>query len=166
MEDNLDTMYGSVTKFLNEVSHKIFNHSKINSARFSIPVKEYYKSGGTLSMAQGNVTGQVIKKGMNKYGRWPCKVSKKEGITTYHQQVALIQQDGCTISPRKAFTADLMKWLKESKKKGEQFIFGSDFNEVLRIGSTLLKICTNKNVPLVDSLASKERENKSSSLSG
>eukprot|EP00957_Ditylum_brightwellii_P203757 15336077-Ditylum_brightwellii.AAC.1 len=96
----------------------------------------------------------------------PCKVIKKQGITTYHQQVAFLQQDGRAISPREAFTADLMKWLKEGKRKGEHFILGGDFNEVPRIGSTLIKVCTNKSVPLVDSLASKERENKSSSLSG
>eukprot|EP00957_Ditylum_brightwellii_P154930 11791593-Ditylum_brightwellii.AAC.1 len=34
------------------------------------------------------------------------------------------------------------------------------------MGSTLLKLCINTSVPLVNSLASKGRENKSSSLSG
>eukprot|EP00957_Ditylum_brightwellii_P075115 5708106-Ditylum_brightwellii.AAC.1 len=90
-------------------------------------------------MAQGNLTGHIIEKGADKYGCWPCKVTKTQGIMFYHQQVALLQQDGCMISPREAFTTDLMKWLEEGKKKGGQFILGSDFNEVLRIGSTLLK---------------------------
>eukprot|EP00957_Ditylum_brightwellii_P091706 6983207-Ditylum_brightwellii.AAC.1 len=63
---------------------------------------------------------------------------KKQGITAYHQQVALPQQDGCTISPREAFTADVMKWLREGKKKRGTIYLGSNFNEVLRIGSTLL----------------------------
>eukprot|EP00957_Ditylum_brightwellii_P176268 13421246-Ditylum_brightwellii.AAC.1 len=91
---------------------------------------------------------------------------KKQGITTYHQQVALLQQVGHTISLREAFTANLLKWLEEGKRKGEQFILGGNFNKVLQIGSTPIKLCINKSVPLIDSLASKERENKSSSLSG
>ena len=137
-------------------------------------------------MTQGNLTGYIVAKGADKYGRWvytkfaaknntvitvitayqPCKVSKKQGITTYHQQVAMLQQDGRQLTPREAFIIDITKWLEEGKKKGELFIVGGDFNKVLKIGSTLLELCTNKKVPLVDSLASKERDNKSSSLSG
>eukprot|EP00957_Ditylum_brightwellii_P202926 15332447-Ditylum_brightwellii.AAC.1 len=49
----------------------------------------------------------------------PCKVTKKQGITTYHQQVALLQQDDCTISPWEAFTADLMNGQKKGKEKGK-----------------------------------------------
>eukprot|EP00957_Ditylum_brightwellii_P049051 3721523-Ditylum_brightwellii.AAC.2 len=86
----------------------------MNCASSSIPVKEYYKSGSTLSMTQGNLVGQIIKKGADKYGHWvytkfaaknntvitsitayqQCKVTKKQGITIYHQEVALLQQDG------------------------------------------------------------------------
>eukprot|EP00957_Ditylum_brightwellii_P047452 3604243-Ditylum_brightwellii.AAC.1 len=83
----------------------------------------------------------------------PCKVTKKQGMTTHHQQVALLQQDGHRISPREEFTADHMKWLEEGKRKGEEFILGCDFNEILRTVSTLIKLCTNKSVPLIDSLA-------------
>ena len=68
----------------------------------------------------------------------------------------MLQQDGCQLTPRDAFIIDITKWLEEGKKKGELFIVGGDFNKVLKIGSTLLKLCTNKTVLLVDSLASKE----------
>eukprot|EP00957_Ditylum_brightwellii_P204764 15340748-Ditylum_brightwellii.AAC.1 len=61
---------------------------------------------------------------------------------------------------------DLTKWLEKGKKKGELFIVEGDFNEALKIGLKSLKLCTNNKVLLVDSLASKERENKSLSLSG
>ena len=57
-------------------------------------------------MTQGNLTGRIIEKGVGKYGRWvyakfaaenntviialtayhPCKVTKKQGITTYHHK--------------------------------------------------------------------------------
>ena len=68
----------------------------------------------------------------------------------------MLQQDVRQLTPRGAFITDITKWLEEGKKKGELFIMGGDFNEVLKIGSTLLKLCTNKTVLLVDSLASKE----------
>eukprot|EP00957_Ditylum_brightwellii_P209804 15363321-Ditylum_brightwellii.AAC.1 len=55
MEVKLDAMCGSVTKLLNKVSLKQFTHSQINCASSSIPMKDYYKLGGTLSMAQGNL---------------------------------------------------------------------------------------------------------------
>jgi hypothetical protein len=137
-------------------------------------------------MTQGDLTGRIVAKGADKYGRWvytkfaaknntvitvltayqPCKILKKQGITTYHQQVVMLQQDGRQLTPREAFIIDLTKWLEEGKKKGKLFIVGGDFNKALKIGSKLLELCTNNKVPLVDSLASKERENKSSSLSG
>eukprot|EP00957_Ditylum_brightwellii_P112187 8553482-Ditylum_brightwellii.AAC.1 len=120
MEVNLDTMCGSVPKLLNNVSRKIFNHSQQNSASSSILVKEYYKPGGTLDMTQGILTGCIIEKGADTYERWPCKVTKKQGITTYHQQVALL---------REAFVTDLTKRLEEGGKKRELFIIGGDFNE-------------------------------------
>eukprot|EP00957_Ditylum_brightwellii_P168598 12832820-Ditylum_brightwellii.AAC.1 len=70
MEVNLDTMCGSVTKLLNDVSRNIFNHNQLNSASSSTPVKEYYKPSGTLSMTQGNLTGHIIEKRADKYGCW------------------------------------------------------------------------------------------------
>eukprot|EP00957_Ditylum_brightwellii_P095350 7263124-Ditylum_brightwellii.AAC.1 len=72
---------------------------------------------------------------------------------TYHQQVVMLQQDGHQSTPREAFIKDLTKWLEEGKKKGKLFIVRGDFNEVLKIGSKLLKLCTNNKVLLVDSLA-------------
>eukprot|EP00957_Ditylum_brightwellii_P063729 4836125-Ditylum_brightwellii.AAC.1 len=72
---------------------------------------------------------------------------------TYHQQVVMLQQDGHQLTQREAFIIDLTKWLEEGKEKGKLFIVGGDFNEVLKIRSKLLKLCTNNKVPLVDSLA-------------
>ena len=67
MEVNLDTMCGSVNKLLKDVSQKKFTHSQLNSASSCIPVKEYYKPGGTISMTQGDLTGCIIGKGADKY---------------------------------------------------------------------------------------------------
>eukprot|EP00957_Ditylum_brightwellii_P164586 12530653-Ditylum_brightwellii.AAC.1 len=69
MEVNLDAMCGSVTKCLDDVSRKIFTHSQLNSTSSCIPVKEYYKLGGAISMTHGNLIGCIIEKGADKYGR-------------------------------------------------------------------------------------------------
>eukprot|EP00957_Ditylum_brightwellii_P083662 6359457-Ditylum_brightwellii.AAC.1 len=100
-------------------------------------------------MTQGDLTGQIIAKGADEYGLFvytkfatknntvitvitayqSCKVSKKQGIMTYHQQVAMLQQDGHQLTPREAFITDITKWLEKGKKKGELLIVGGDFNE-------------------------------------
>eukprot|EP00957_Ditylum_brightwellii_P163975 12484802-Ditylum_brightwellii.AAC.1 len=52
METNLDTLCGSVTKVIHEKARKVFNQYKIVSASLSIPVENYYKPGGTMSIIQ------------------------------------------------------------------------------------------------------------------
>eukprot|EP00957_Ditylum_brightwellii_P172678 13145105-Ditylum_brightwellii.AAC.1 len=79
-------------------------------------------------MTQGNLTGRIIEKGAVITAYQPCKVSKKQGIMTHHQQVAMLQQDGRPLTPREIFITDITKWLEE-EKKGELLIVGGDFNE-------------------------------------
>eukprot|EP00957_Ditylum_brightwellii_P038158 2885071-Ditylum_brightwellii.AAC.1 len=72
-----------------------------------------------MSIIQGKLTARVVKQESDQYIRWiltkfaarngkfitvitayqPCKVTKKQGVTTYHQQVTLLKQDGCNICP-------------------------------------------------------------------
>eukprot|EP00957_Ditylum_brightwellii_P199702 15223570-Ditylum_brightwellii.AAC.1 len=67
-----------------------------------------------MNIFQGDVVGQIIESGQDEMGQWvynklaaknykiitimnayqPCKVSKKNGIMTYHQQIAMLQQAG------------------------------------------------------------------------
>eukprot|EP00957_Ditylum_brightwellii_P116586 8892817-Ditylum_brightwellii.AAC.1 len=42
------------------------------------------------------------------------------------------------INSKGLFITDITKWLEEGKKEGELFIVGGDFNEILKIGLTLL----------------------------
>eukprot|EP00957_Ditylum_brightwellii_P019210 1448158-Ditylum_brightwellii.AAC.1 len=82
-----------------------------------------------MSIIQGNLTARVVEQESDRYGRCvltkfaarngkfitvitayqPCKVTKKQGVTTHHQQVALLKQDGHNICPWKAFIPDLIK---------------------------------------------------------
>eukprot|EP00957_Ditylum_brightwellii_P185367 14114741-Ditylum_brightwellii.AAC.1 len=52
METNFDTLCGSVTKVIHENARKVFNQCKIASASSRIPVENYYKPGGTMSIIQ------------------------------------------------------------------------------------------------------------------
>eukprot|EP00957_Ditylum_brightwellii_P077472 5886871-Ditylum_brightwellii.AAC.1 len=104
-----------------------------------IPVQNFYKPGGLMSLAQGNIIGWKIMDGSDPLGQWvytkyatkgekivtvvaayqPCKSSKLTGTTTYHQQIALLKQQHQNVEPRKAFLTDLLTWLKAGQKKGE-----------------------------------------------
>eukprot|EP00957_Ditylum_brightwellii_P088121 6712542-Ditylum_brightwellii.AAC.1 len=56
IETNLDTLCGSVIKAIHDNTRKVFNQCKIVSASLSIPIENYYKPGGTMSIIQGNLT--------------------------------------------------------------------------------------------------------------
>eukprot|EP00957_Ditylum_brightwellii_P112684 8589652-Ditylum_brightwellii.AAC.1 len=60
MEMNLDTLCRSITKVIHDNTRKVFNQCKIVSASSIIPVENYYKPGGTMSIVQGNLTAQVV----------------------------------------------------------------------------------------------------------
>eukprot|EP00957_Ditylum_brightwellii_P127922 9755447-Ditylum_brightwellii.AAC.1 len=68
METNLGMMCKSVTKAIHKNPRKVFNQCKIVSASLSIPVKNYYKPGGTMSIIQGNLTAWVVEQESDQYG--------------------------------------------------------------------------------------------------
>eukprot|EP00957_Ditylum_brightwellii_P141723 10797860-Ditylum_brightwellii.AAC.1 len=70
METNLNTMCRSITKTICENARKVFNQCKIVSANLSIPVENYYKPGGTMSIIQGNLTARVVEQESDQYDRW------------------------------------------------------------------------------------------------
>eukprot|EP00957_Ditylum_brightwellii_P026262 1986676-Ditylum_brightwellii.AAC.1 len=81
---------------------KHFARSKVTLASSCVPVRNYLKPGGMMSLIQGNLVGCVIESGSNEYVRWvysklaakdervimaitayqPCKVSKN--MATQH----------------------------------------------------------------------------------
>eukprot|EP00957_Ditylum_brightwellii_P163660 12460541-Ditylum_brightwellii.AAC.1 len=82
----------------------------------------------------------------------PCKPSKMTGTTTYHQQVAMLQQQKRSIDPCMAFITDLRQWLLECRKCGETLILGGDFNERITPKAMLMKIISDPILQLVDIL--------------
>eukprot|EP00957_Ditylum_brightwellii_P145102 11051705-Ditylum_brightwellii.AAC.1 len=49
---------------------KYFTHSKVTLVSSCIPVRNYFKPGGMMSLIQGKMVGHVIKSGSNEYCRW------------------------------------------------------------------------------------------------
>eukprot|EP00957_Ditylum_brightwellii_P065724 4985388-Ditylum_brightwellii.AAC.1 len=56
------------------------------------------------------------------------------------------------VNPRKAFTLDLLWWMKSVKSCGELFILGGNFNETLHSTSDVIKLCYDDDLQLVDAL--------------
>eukprot|EP00957_Ditylum_brightwellii_P184195 14029905-Ditylum_brightwellii.AAC.1 len=121
-----------------------FEHNKVTMASLCTPVQNYFELEGTMSLIQRDMVGCIIDTGDDDYGQWVysklaaknkqvitvvmayqlCKISKKNGNTTYHQQVAQLQQNDCRMYPRKAFMLDLQDFLRKCTAQGEKLIVG------------------------------------------
>eukprot|EP00957_Ditylum_brightwellii_P109448 8347762-Ditylum_brightwellii.AAC.1 len=160
IEINLDTMNHDVQKRITEETKKRINQISVQLTSSNIPMENFYKPDGVLSICQGDFLSQKITESKDSMGRWvyskfaasdkgvitvvtayqPCKQSKIMGTTTYHQQVVMPKQQKCSIDPRTAFITDLWHWLLECSKCGEKLILGGDFNERITPKATLMKI--------------------------
>eukprot|EP00957_Ditylum_brightwellii_P198809 15153854-Ditylum_brightwellii.AAC.1 len=148
-EINLDTTQQKVKRTLKNLSNVAFTHSSLQISSSPILAKHFYKPGGTLCLAQGDINSRKIDQGCDKYGQWcymrflaignkiitimttyqPCRTTKSTGTTTYHQQLSLQQMNNInTVNPCKSFINDLMKWMKAVHAMGEQYILAWDFN--------------------------------------
>eukprot|EP00957_Ditylum_brightwellii_P145540 11081901-Ditylum_brightwellii.AAC.1 len=103
----------------------------------TIPTANEYKLGDTMNIVQGDVVGQIIESGQDEMSWWDytkleakndkiitiitayqlCKVSKKNDIIAYHQQITILQQAGRSITSRNAFVQDLLKWMETGHQK-------------------------------------------------
>ncbi len=69
-EHNLDTNKFEVRQLMQLTAKQTFSHHAIQTAASSIPADKFYKPGGTLLMAQGDITGRIKEKGSDHMGRW------------------------------------------------------------------------------------------------
>ena len=58
-EHNLDTNKFAVRKKLQDTARRSFSHYSLESATSSIPAAKFYKPGGTLLLAQGDIVGRI-----------------------------------------------------------------------------------------------------------
>eukprot|EP00957_Ditylum_brightwellii_P079649 6056622-Ditylum_brightwellii.AAC.1 len=97
---------------MQDTTRKNRSHCKVTIASLFTSVKHFFKPGGRMSITQGDAVGRIVDSRSDKYGQWvcikfaardkrvvmiirahqPCKGSKKHGTTTYHQEVAQLQQ--------------------------------------------------------------------------
>ena len=157
-EINLDTTKYSIKNILHDTARNVFDHSKLDFCSSSVPSQNDFKPGGTLVVTQGNFKGRVIDSGCDALGRWTYQTlggkanrnitivsayqvcdqdivenSKVKTLTATAQQTRILRLQGHDETPRKAFVADLRKFLtKQRKLKNGIFLVG-DFNEVLDV---------------------------------
>jgi hypothetical protein len=68
-EHNLDTQKASVKLILYETCHNMYDHSKAVFTSSAIPSVSQFKPGGTLFVAQGQITTRIHSSGHDSYGR-------------------------------------------------------------------------------------------------
>eukprot|EP00957_Ditylum_brightwellii_P164601 12532637-Ditylum_brightwellii.AAC.1 len=127
IEINLDTMNHEVQKRITEETKKRINQISVQLTSSIIPMENFYKPSGVLSICQGDFLTQKITEGKDYMGCWvyskfvasnngvitvvtayqPYKPSKITGTTTYHQQVAMLKQQKRFIDLRMALITDL-----------------------------------------------------------
>jgi hypothetical protein len=163
-EHNLDTNKFVVRQLLQQMATQSFDHHTIQTATSSIPADKFYKPGGTMLLAQGNVVGRIKERGSDPLGRWSwikligrnkrlitvisayqvcIRPTHATGTTAYHQQESLLRQKGITKpKPRKYFHRDLNDFVKTSKNRQELIILVGDFNEPMNERSSMARIAS------------------------
>jgi hypothetical protein len=104
-------------------------------------------------MSVGDITGQIMLQGQEKWGRWTSQTIRGTGTTNVtiisayqvvtdnpnigittasaQQRSLLLQTRDSEQRPRKAFKRDLSIFLKERQSQCDELLFVGDFNEVL-----------------------------------
>jgi hypothetical protein len=162
---NLDTNKFAVQQNLQNIARKSFPHQCIQTATSSTLANKFYKPGGTLIMAQGDLVGRIKDRGSDSLGRWSwmtmvgknqrlvtvisayqvcIRPTNRTGTTAYHQQESLLRQKGIKkAKPRKYFQHDLDEFICLCKTRQELVILMGDFNEALNERSSMARIASN-----------------------
>jgi len=158
-EHNLDNTQYRVTSRMHETRTRILGatQTKLSMASTPITMRQQYKPGGTLMLANGSIMTRMIESGTDEMGRWSYqvfagKLSRRVTVVTAYQvggnssihslqgkrtaraqQASLLMQRNETeIDPRKHFCSDLKKFLQGHLSSGDnnEAIVMGDFNEV------------------------------------
>jgi hypothetical protein len=155
----LDTDKFAVHQLLQQTAHRTFPHHVLQTSTSSIPADKFYKPGGTMLLAQGDVVGRIKARGSDSLGRWSwlkmigrnkrlitvisayqvcIRPTYATGTTAYHQQESLLRQKGIKKpKPRHYFYRDLKEFIRICKSRNELIILVGDFNEPMTERSTL-----------------------------
>jgi hypothetical protein len=151
VEHNLDTNKFVVHGSLQDITNKSFQHHCIQTVTSSTTANKFYKPGGTMLMAQGDLVGRIKNQGSNLLGRWSwlklvgknqrlvtvilaCQVcghpTNQTGATAYHQQESLLHQQRIKrAKQRKYFQRNLQEIIRICKTCNESITLIGDFNE-------------------------------------
>jgi hypothetical protein len=110
-EHSLDINKFTVRQLLQDAARQTFPQQLLHSSTSSIPADKFYKPGGTMLLAQGDIVGRVKERGSDSLGRWTwlkligrnnrlitvisahqvcVRPTYSTGTTAYHQQESLL----------------------------------------------------------------------------
>jgi hypothetical protein len=163
-EHNLDTNKFAVRQSLQNIARQSFTHHSLQTATSSTKADRFYKPGGTLILAQGDMVGRIKDRGSDSLGRWTwmklvgrnnkiitiisayqvcVRPTNRTGTTAYHQQESLLRLKGAKkANPRKYFHRDLNEFIRITKTRKEQIILVGDFNEPMSEKSSMARIAS------------------------
>eukprot|EP00957_Ditylum_brightwellii_P208823 15359081-Ditylum_brightwellii.AAC.1 len=70
IEINLDTTNHDVKKQITDETKTQLKHCSTTLVSSNIPAENFYKSGGVMSISQGDTLGHKITEGCNPLGQW------------------------------------------------------------------------------------------------
>jgi hypothetical protein len=148
-EHNLDTTQYDVRQTLYQTAYRHWQRNRLTIASTPIPFTSQWKPGGTVIMSMGSITGRVIGKGKDPWGRWCYQTllgrngkaitilsayqvvdkytTRGQYNTAAQQQALLYRQSDPLKDPRKAFRRDLCEFLETISKAGNDIIISGDF---------------------------------------
>jgi len=149
---------------LQDIARQSFQHHSIQTATSSTLAAKFYKPGGTMLLAQGDLVGRIKDRGSNPLGRWSwmklvgknnrlilvisaCQVCARptnpSGTTTFHQQESILRQRGIKKpKPCKYLEQHLQEFIRLGKTRHESVILMGDFNEPMHEQSSMARIAT------------------------
>ena len=152
-EHKLEYQKPQVRSILYDTARQHWQRSRLCFSTSSIEFASIYKPGGTFMIANGNITGRVIKQYADPGGRWSSQTFQggsghrvtiasvyqvvtdvaTPGSTTSAAQQAcmLLQSQDPLRSPRAAFRRDLRAYLQKCQDEGEGLLVMGDFNEAI-----------------------------------
>jgi exonuclease III len=151
-EHNLDTSKSYVRNILYDTARQHWPRSRMVFGTTPIQFCTNYKPGGTMMVSVGDVTGRIIARSQDKWGRWTSQTFRGTGntnltvISAYQvvtdnphtglttatsQQQSLLIQSNESISPRKAFKRDVRLFIQNCISQGDEVLIVGDFNEPL-----------------------------------
>ena len=88
-EHNLDTNKFAIRQLLQQTAQKGFPHHVMQTSTSTIPADKFYKPGGTMLLAQGDVVGRIKERGSDLDGSMVVAQVNRSKQTPYNSHISI-----------------------------------------------------------------------------